>query len=215
MRCTTDGRVTTKRAAALARSETGVFKRVARSHVNVLPWGHLAVGYLCLSLAVRVRYQVPPQGPTAVAVAIGTQLPDLIDKPLAWRFGLIPSGRSLAHSLLFLGVLAAVAWALGRRYDRQVEATAFAGAALSHVVADMLPAALAGEWAKLGALLWPLTPVYQYPEELDYTIIGFFLELEPAALVSPELGLTIGAVVLWVYDGVPGVGSIQRAIQQR
>ncbi|TKX52430.1 metal-dependent hydrolase, partial [Halorubrum sp. SP9] len=26
----------------------------------MLPWGHLAVGYLCLSLAIRVRYRVPP-----------------------------------------------------------------------------------------------------------------------------------------------------------
>ena len=174
----------------------------------MLPWGHLAVGYLCLSLAVRFRYRTPPRGPAAIAVAIGTQLPDLVDKPLAWRFGLIPSGRSLAHSLLFLTVLAVMAWALAARYDRQLEASAFVGAYLSHVLADMLPAALAGEWARLGSLLWPITPVYQYPGELDYTIIGFFLELEPAALVSPGLGLTIVALGLWVYDGTPGIGTL-------
>lgn len=177
----------------------------------MLPWGHLAVGYLCLSLAVRLRYRVSPRGPAAIAVAIGTQLPDLIDKPLAWRFGVIPSGRSLAHSLLFLAVLAAIAWALATRYDRRLEAGAFVGVYLSHILADMLPAALAGEWAQLGALLWPITPVYQYPEDLDYTIIGFFLELEPAALVSPELGLTIVAIALWVHDGTPGIGTALRA----
>ena len=174
----------------------------------MLPWGHLAVGYLCLSLAVRARYRVPPAGPAAIAVAIGTQLPDLVDKPLAWRFGVIPSGRSLAHSLLFLAVLAAVAWALAARSDRRLEASAFVGAYLSHVLADVFPAALAGEWAKLGSLLWPITPVYQYPDEMDYTIIGFFLELEPAALVSPGLGLTIVALALWVYDGTPGIGTV-------
>jgi membrane-bound metal-dependent hydrolase YbcI (DUF457 family) len=174
----------------------------------VLPWGHLAVGYLCLSVAVWARYRVPPRGPTAIAVAIGTQLPDLVDKPLAWRFGVIPSGRSLAHSLLFLAVLATVAWALAVRYDRRLEASAFVGAYLSHVLADAFPAALAGEWAKLGSLLWPITPVYQYPDELDYTIIGFFLELEPAALVSPGLGITIVALALWVYDGTPGIGTV-------
>jgi membrane-bound metal-dependent hydrolase YbcI (DUF457 family) len=177
----------------------------------VLPWGHLAVGYLCLSLAIRVRYRVPPRGPAAIAVAIGTQLPDLIDKPLAWRFGVIPSGRSLAHSLVFLAVLAAVAWVFAARSDRRLEASAFVGAALSHVFADMLPAALAGEWARLGALLWPITPVYQYPDELDYTIVGFFLELEPAALISPELGITVVALALWIYDGRPGVGTALRA----
>ena len=177
----------------------------------MLPWGHLAVGYLCLSLVMRARYRLSPRGPAAIAVAIGTQLPDLIDKPLAWRFGVIPYGRSLAHSLLFLAALAAVAWALAVRYDRRLEASAFVGAYLSHVLADMLPAVLAGEWAKLGSLFWPITPVYQYPDELDYTIIGFFLELEPAALVSPELGLTIVAIGLWVHDGMPGIETALRA----
>ncbi|TKX84624.1 metal-dependent hydrolase [Halorubrum sp. SS5] len=180
----------------------------------MLPWGHLAVGYLCLSLAIRVRYRVPPRGPAAIAVAIGTQLPDLIDKPLAWRFGIIPSGRSLAHSLVFLAGLAAVAWVLATRYDRRLEASAFVGAALSHVLADMLPAALAGEWTRLGALLWPITPVYQYPDELDYTIIGFFLELEPAALASPELGITVVAMVVWVYDGTPGSRTMADAARR-
>lgn len=158
--------------------------------------GPLAVGYLCLSLAVRARYRVPPRGPTALAVAVGTQLPNLVDKPLAQRFGLIPSERSLAHSLLFLAVLAAIAWAIAARYDRRLEVSTFFGAYLSHVLTDVFPAALAGEWANLGSLLWPITPVYQYPDELDYTIIGFFLELEPAALVSPGLGLTIVALGL-------------------
>ena len=66
--------------------ETGVLNPAARPSGDVLPWGHLAIGYLCLSLAIRARWRVPPQGPAVIAVAIGTQLPDLIDKPLAWTF---------------------------------------------------------------------------------------------------------------------------------
>ena len=176
----------------------------------MLPWGHLAVGYLCVSLAVRARYRVPPQGPAVIAVAIGTQLPDLIDKPLAWTFGLIPSGRSLAHSLVFLAVLAAIVWILATRYDRRVEGATFIGGYLSHVFADVLPAAMAGEWTKLGSLLWPITSVPPYSDEMDYSIIGFFLELELADVVSPELGLTIVAIALWVYDGTPGIGTMVR-----
>ncbi|WP_321162973.1 metal-dependent hydrolase [Halorubrum sp. T3] len=191
-----------------------MFKPAARSPGDVLPWGHLAIGYLCVSLAVRARYRIPPQGPAVIAVAIGTQLPDLIDKPLAWRFGLIPSGRSLAHSLLFLAALAAIVWALAAQYDRRLEGSAFLGAYLSHVLADMFPAAMAGEWARLGALLWPITPVYEYPDEMDYSIIGFFLELEPAALVSPELGITILAIALWVFDGTPGIGTVVRGVRR-
>lgn len=191
-----------------------MFKPAAGPCENVLPWGHAAVGYLCVSLAIRVRYRVPPQGPVAIAVAIGTQLPDLIDKPLAWRFGLIPSGRSLAHSLVFLAALSVLVWALATRYDRRLEGSAFLGSYLSHVVADLLPAALAGEWARLGTLLWPITPVSRYPDELDRSIIGFFLDLEPAALVSPELGITIAALALWVFDGAPGLKTTVQLVRR-
>ena len=180
----------------------------------MLLWGHLAIGYLCLSLAIRARWRVPPQGPAVIAVAIGTQLPDLIDKPLAWTFGLIPSGRSLGHSLVFLAVLAAIAWVLATRYDRRVEGLAFIGGYLSHVLVDVLPAAMAGEWAKLGSLLWPITPVYEYPDETDYSIIGFFLELELAEVVSLELGLTIVAIALWIFDGTPGIGTSVRGVRR-
>ena len=186
------------------------FNPAARPSGDVLPWGHLAIGYLCLSLAIRARWWVAPQGPAVIAVAIGTQLPDLIDKPLAWRFGLIPSGRSLAHSLVFFAALAAIAWLLATRYDRRVEGLAFIGGYLSHVLVDVLPAAMAGEWAKLGSLLWPITPVYEYSDEMDYSIIGFFLELELAEVVSFELGLTIVAIALWIYDSRPGIGTMVR-----
>lgn len=181
----------------------------------MLPWGHAAVGYLCVSLAIRFRHRIPPQGPTAIAVAIGTQLPDLIDKPLAWTFGVIPSGRSLAHSLVFLAGLSVVVWALATRYDRRLEAGAFLGSYLTHVLADVLPAALAGEWAKLGTLLWPITPLYQYPDELDRSIVGFFLELRPAELVSFELGVTVVVLALWVADGAPGIGTAVRFVRRR
>lgn len=182
---------------------------------DVLPWGHAAVGYLCMSLAVRYRYRVPPHGPAAIAVAIGTQLPDLIDKPLAWTFGPIPSGRSLAHSLVFLAGLSAIVWVLTTRYDRRLEGSAFIGSYLSHLLADMLPAALAGEWAKLGAVLWPITPVYRYTDELDRSIIRFFLDLVPAALVSLELGITVVALALWISDGGPSIRTTLRAVRRQ
>ena len=181
----------------------------------MLPWGHAAVGYLCVSLAIRYRYRSPPHASAVIAAGIGTQLPDLIDKPLAWTFGFIPSGRSLAHSVVFLAGLAAVVWVLTTRYDRRLEGTTFVGAYLSHICADLMPAAVAGEWVKLGTVLWPITPVYQYADELDRSIIGFFLALEPAEVVSPELGITVLALAVWVYDGAPGSRSILRFVRRR
>ena len=115
---------------------------------------------------------------------------------------------------MFLAALSVIVWLFATRSDRRLEEAAFLGASLTHVLSDMLPAALAGRWAELGALLWPITPVYQYPDELDRSIIGFFLELEPAVLVSFELGITIVAVALWIVDGTPGSGTVVRGVQR-
>ncbi|PSQ17916.1 hypothetical protein BRC99_00275 [Halobacteriales archaeon QS_7_69_60] len=82
----------------------------------MLPWGHLAVGYLAYSLAVRGRTGGPPAGLATAALAVGTQFPDLIDKPLVAWVSLLPSGRSLGHSLLFAAACGVGLWYLGRRF---------------------------------------------------------------------------------------------------
>jgi len=174
----------------------------------MLPWGHAAVGYLCYTVAARHRYRRPPTGPVVLALAAGTQLPDLIDKPLAWTFGLLPSGRSLGHSLLVAGAIAVIAWRFARRYDRQAEAGAFALGHLTHIVLDVTPAIIARNWEPLGALFWPLTPAYRYPHEMERTVLSFFLELRLAELPPVGSALTVLAVGVWVYDGRPGVATI-------
>lgn len=179
----------------------------------VLPWGHLAIGYLVYSLGNRLRTGVPPKGPAVIALAVGTQFPDLIDKPLAWTFGILPSGRSLGHSLLFAVVLGAIVWTLRRQYNRRSAAGAFLIGHLSHVVADVLPAVRATQWRQVGALLWPVVPVYQYPGELDHGILEFLLGLDLAAL--PLIGIVAGvlALSLWVFDGLPGVRVVLDTIR--
>ena len=168
----------------------------------MLPWGHLAVGYLAYSLAVRVRSGGPPAGLAVAALGVGTQFPDLIDKPLVSWMSVLPAGRSLGHSLLFAAVCGVGLWYLGRRFDRPDVAAAFLFGQLAHVVADALPAALDGRWAELGFLLWPVTSAFRYPS--DRELVGYLL----AALTTPphhELGLFALAVALWVADGRPGL----------
>ncbi|MFO8116184.1 MAG: metal-dependent hydrolase [Halorubrum sp.] len=174
----------------------------------MLPWGHAAVGYLCYTVATRHRYRRPPTGPAVLALAAGTQLPDLIDKPLAWTFGLLPSGRSLGHSLLIAGAIGVIAWRFAQRYDHRSEASAFLLGHLTHIVADVAPAIIARDWEPLGALLWPLTPAYRYPGEMERTVLSFFLELRLAELPPVESVLTVLALGAWVYDGRPGVATI-------
>jgi len=176
----------------------------------MLPWGHAAVGYLCYTLWLRVQERHPPTDLAVVALAIGTQFPDLIDKPLAWTFCVLPSGRSFGHSLVVTAILALGLWRLAQRFDRRREAGAFLCGHLTHIVADMLPAVLAGEWIQLRTLGWPLVPVYVFPDELDRGIIEFFLTLEPAAVPTSGVILTVVAVIVWVTDGCPGLGLLRR-----
>ena len=168
----------------------------------MLPWGHLAVGYLAYSLAVRARSGGSPAGLAVAALAVGTQFPDLIDKPLVSWVSVLPAGRSLGHSLLFAAVCGVGLWHLGRRVDRPDVAAAFLFGQLAHVVADALPAALDDRWAELGFLFWPVTPVFRYPGD-DRELVGYLL----AELTTPphhELGFFALAVALWVVDGRPG-----------
>ena len=45
---------------------------------------------------------------------------------------------------------------------------------------------------------------------MDYSIIGFFLELELAEVVSLEFGLTIVTIALWLFDETLGIGTMIR-----
>ena len=59
------------------------------------PWEHLAFGYLLWSLWLRARGRSLPGDWEALVLVFATQLPDLVDKPLAWQLGVLPGGRSL------------------------------------------------------------------------------------------------------------------------
>lgn len=174
------------------------------------PWGHAAVGYLLYVAYTRLRYDRPPDGPAMVLLLVGTQLPDLIDKPLAWTLPVLPSGRSLGHSLLFLIPLVLVATVAVRNRDGEW-ATALGIGALSHVVADVLPALIRGELAYTTSLVWPLLPPPPYDEQ-GRTILGHFLSLEPTPMVAFELALALGVVVVWWRQGRPGLWTMRNGV---
>jgi hypothetical protein len=75
------------------------------------PWGHLALGYLLYSPFARARFGRPPTDRATLLLAFGTQLPDLVDKPLAWRLDVLPAGRTLGHSLLSVVAVSALVYA--------------------------------------------------------------------------------------------------------
>ncbi|UPV76310.1 metal-dependent hydrolase (plasmid) [Halorussus limi] len=167
------------------------------------PWGHLAVGYLLYSAFVHVSARRAPDGYATVALALGTQFPDLVDKPLAWTFGVIPNGRSLAHSLIIAVVFLAVLSVLLRLLDRGTVASAFAIGYLSHLLGDALDPLLAGDVYLLGFLAWPLVPAIDYGTEQSF--VAHLQELSLAALASDEGLFALLTFCLWLYDGAPGV----------
>lgn len=178
----------------------------------MLPWEHVAASYLAYSLFSRVVYRRPPRGDAVVVVLVAAGLPDLIDKPLAWGFNVIPSGQSLAHSLLFAGPAILLArLATGRRL-----AIAFGLSYLVHVGGDVVFPVALGQSPRFRFLLWPLIDM---PSTTDP---GFFVRLREVLGVFFEFlattrgqvyllfeGVLLGsAFVLWLLDGHPGPSTV-------
>jgi membrane-bound metal-dependent hydrolase YbcI (DUF457 family) len=168
------------------------------------PWGHAAVGYLVYVAFRRLRGDRWPADDTAtVALAIGTQFPDLVDKPLAWSFSILPSGRSLAHSLLIGSVFLAVVLVVAKRYDRSEPAVAFAVGYCAHLFGDALLPLLRLDFAFLSFLGWPLLTLPPY--ESDSSFLAHILALRPEPFTVFGFLLTLGTIGLWIRDGYPGL----------
>lgn len=114
-------------------------------------------------------------------VAIGSLLPDIIDKPLGEIvFGTPAMGRTFAHTLLFLMLLAAYA-----AYTRDIRHISLAGGVLSHLILDSM-------WNSPVILLWPLLGNFPPAEHLDaLSYIGMLLMglKNPTILIPECLGL--------------------------
>ena len=160
------------------------------------PWEHAAVGYLALSALTLLVWRRWPIRNETVVLVVATQLPDLVDKPLAWTFGLLPTGRSLAHSLLTAAVLVAVASVLVARYDRRALAGVFGVGYLSHLLADLPAAVVGGDLSGATYLLWPVlqSPVYQTEPSFAAHVSGIAVT---DAFVLQALGaVAVGAIAM-------------------
>ena len=169
------------------------------------PPGHLAVAYLVYASLARLRTR-PPEVLPVLALGVGALFPDLVDKPLAWYLGVLPTGRTLAHSLLVLVPLCLTVYVLARAADRSELGVAFAVGAISHSLLDAVPA-LWGESAAATHLLWPLTPVETY-EEGPPTVLGLLAESITDPYFLFEFVLLALALVIWYRDGLPGLGLL-------
>ena len=185
------------------------------------PWGHLAVAYLAARSERSLRGGTLA-GSAVLALAVGALAPDLVDKPLAWTLPVLPSGRSLAHSLFAAGAVALGVTALERGSRLRHVGTWFVGGYLSHVLADTIPGLLAGELEAVFFLNWPLGPHPTLASDASFVTYFRDLEAEIALLATGKFGalgwisveLTFAALVglLWYVDGAPGWATVRALI---
>jgi len=164
------------------------------------PWGHAAVGFLSFVAIASItgdrRYGLP-----IVAVLIGSQFPDLIDKPLAWTVPLLPAGRSLAHSLVTTGPVLVVGLLLADRLlvrrTHRVAVVGFALGHVTHVLGDGLYAFIDGAYGDLSYLVWPVMSLPEYGTEASF--VAHFQQFEPSGTVLFEFALVGLAICVWVF----------------
>lgn len=190
------------------------------------PWEHVLFAYVFYSVFVHFWFRARPTDWPVAALAFGSLLPDLVDKPLAWQFGLFETGWAIAHSVFVAVPLSLLAYAVARYRGADRVGIGFAFGYLLHLVGDVLPASLSRGELYLTPVLWPFgnPTVSHSPESFAGGVLhnlGNYLSGLVALDMTPVLALQLGALVvglgLWVYDGFPGlrlvVAPVRRAAE--
>ncbi|ELY62802.1 metal-dependent hydrolase [Natrinema versiforme] len=177
------------------------------------PWGHLAVAYLLYTVYSHRHNGHSPQAVPVMALAIGSQFPDLIDKPFAWTFGVLPGGRTLTHSVFVAALLLPAVYSLTLRVNRPDIGTAFAIGHASHLLTDVPPSAiLSGDFSATTFLFWPVLEPPAY-EPVDGILAGF-LRYSMGLYEWTQLGLVVVALIIWYRDNMPGLGYVRCELER-
>lgn len=122
----------------------------------MFPAEHLIVALIPTCMIIIGINRELPEPSVIGAVFLGSQFPDLIDKPLAFQFGAIPTGRVFIHSLpIALPFLIAVVM-FGQRTNRLPLALVFSFALLTHLITDTHHLLIAPNPSLSPDLFWPL-----------------------------------------------------------
>lgn len=181
------------------------------------PWEHAVAGYLLYSLISRRVFGRPPGAAETVVVVIASVLPDLIDKPLAWQFGVFESGYAIGHSIFFAFPVVLAVGIVSHRAGRTDCGLAFAIGYLAHLPADVLDAYFRSGVFHYELMLWPFTSPIKAPS--DQTFLGevmhhltrYHAELtasDPSLYLVAMIGIGVGTIVLWILDGMPVLREI-------
>lgn len=178
----------------------------------MMPWDHAAVGYVVFSLFIHGVYRDSPTAKGAIIAVFASALPDLIDKPLAWQFGVFEGGRALGHSIFFAFPLSLAILALAYTRGEPKSGWAFAIGYLLHLPADVFQTYMTDDELSFDAVLWPFTVGGGPGESFSAGIVDILVKYvvymseglasgDPFVLML--LGLAASTVLLWIYDGMP------------
>lgn len=108
-------------------------------------------------------------------LALGSMLPDIIDKPLSQIvFGSPSMGRTVAHTLLFLMLLATLCF-----YSQNIRLFSLTWGVLIHLSLDFM-------WNSPETLLWPLLGAFPSAPLID---IKGYLEMLLSGLKNPGIAI--------------------------
>jgi hypothetical protein len=181
------------------------------------PWEHLVFGYLLYSVGKRAVRGESPMEHETYALALATQLPDLIDKPLAWTFDVLPSGISLAHSLTFAVPCCLLIGAFASRLSMPTAGISFGVGYGSHLVGDSLYPLFTGGEAATTFLFWPFisrqpierTAFLAEASRLFADFQTFLATPRGQAYLLIECIVVALVLALWTWDGRPGTGFLK------
>ncbi|MFC6717666.1 metal-dependent hydrolase [Natrialbaceae archaeon GCM10025810] len=176
------------------------------------PWEHAIVGYLAYSLVCHAFFRASPGGLEAFAVVAASVMPDIIDKPLSWQFGLFDAGYALGHSIFFAVPFTLLVGALARSVGRTRAGVAFGLGYLLHPPSDVLDT-LVREGIFLWRLaFWPVVPVPAsdpstgFLAQFAYYFDRYWTDLlagDISTYLWVQFGLAGCALLVWLYDGAP------------
>ncbi|WP_324756976.1 metal-dependent hydrolase [Haloarcula sp. GH36] len=159
----------------------------------MFPTAHLALALIPVVAFALVRDRRIPSTSLVGLCAVGSQFPDLIDKPLAHVFHLIPSGRVFMHSLPFAIPLSLLVGWYALETHRLRAGAVFVFAYGTHVLADNWTGLTDGNPELPPDLLWPFVQPVQRPVVPHWAGIGS---------INLHLWAVFSAVVLSVFGYV-------------
>ena len=126
------------------------------------PHEHFLVAFLPVFVYALIRYRRLPSKAMLFVVVIGSLFPDIVDKPLAFSAGILPSGRVFMHSLPFVIPLSIIVLAYGSFTDRSHLGLGFVWAHMTHLIGDFRSSLFDGQIPP--DLIWPLAPASFSPD---------------------------------------------------